>query len=220
MGHFVLGFKALFRVWTDDAFASQVGRWLGSHPAGVEPAAAAPAAAAPAPAPVPQAVVPLPRQPRTPHPTSVPATKLPAETAAMPGSASAPTPTARNEALSLLAVLQRDARLLDFLKESIAGFSDEEVGAAARPVHQEAAAVIERIFGVVPLCAVPEGTNVVIPAGYDPTQYRLVGNVPEEAGPLHGTLVHPGWKAVRADVPAWNGRPDTAIVVAPIEVEF
>ena len=214
MGHFVLGFKALFRVWTDDAFASQVGRWLGSHPAGTEPAPAPPP-----PAPVLQAAVPLPRQPRTPHPAPAPAAKLPAETPATTP-APAPAPSARNEALSLLAVLQRDARLLDFLKESITAFSDAEVGAAARPVHKEAAAVIERIFGVVPLCAVPEGTSVEIPAGYDPSQYRLVGHVPEEAGPLHGVLVHPGWKAVRADVPAWNGRADAAIVVAPIEVEF
>ena len=214
MGHFVLGFKALFRVWTDDAFASQVGRWLGSHPAGAEPASAPPL-----PAPVLQAAVPLPRQPRTPHPTSAPAAKLPTETAAAT-LAPSPLPSSRNEALSLLAVLQRDARLLDFLKESITDFSDAEVGAATRSVHKEAASVIERIFGVVPLCAVAEGTSVEIPAGYDPAQYRLVGNVPEEAGPLHGVLVHPGWKAVRADVPAWNGRADTAIVVAPIEVQF
>ena len=213
MGHFVLGCKALFRVWTDDAFASQVGRWLGNHPAGAETAAAPPP-----PAPVLQAV-PLPRQPRTPHPSAVPASKPPTEPAKAK-TAPASTPAARNEALSLLAVLQRDARLLDFLKESLAGFSDAEVAAAARPIHKEAAAVIERIFGVVPLCEVPAGTHVEIPVEYDPAQYRLSGNVPEEGGPLHGVLVHPGWKAVRADVPAWNGRPEAAIVVAPIEVEF
>ena len=213
MGHFVLGCKAFFRVWTDDAFASQVGRWLGNHPA-----AAKTTVPPPPPTPVLRAV-PLPRQPRTPHPSAAPASK-PSTEPAKAKTVSASIPGARNEALSLLAVLQRDARLLDFLKGSLADFSDAEVAAAARPLHKEAAAVIERIFGVVPLCEVPAGTPVEIPAGYEPAQYRLLGNVPEEGESLHGVLVHSGWKAVRADVPAWNGRPEAAIVVAPIEVEF
>ena len=213
MGHFVLGCKALFRVWTDDAFASQVGRWLGNHPAGAEPAATPPP-----PTPVLQAV-PLPRQPRTPHPSAAPAAKTATGTAATK-TVPVSNPAPRHEALSLLAVLQRDARLLDFLKEPLTGFSDAEVGAATRPVHKEAAAVIERIFGVVPLCEIARGTDVEIPAEYDSSQYRLLGDVPEEGGLLHGVLVHPGWKAVRADVPAWNGRPDAASVVSPIEVEF
>ena len=214
MGHFVLGCKAFFRVWTDDAFASQVGRWLGNHPAGAEPAATPPP-----PAPVLRAL-PLPRQPRTPHLAAAPASKPLDGTLAAAKNVPASPPAARNEALSLLAVLQRDARLLDFLKASLADSSDAEVGAAARPIHKEAAAVIERIFGVVPLCEVAEGTLVEIPAEYDPSQYRLLGQVPKEGGPLHGILVHPGWKAARADVPAWNGQPDAASVVAPIEVEI
>ncbi len=109
MGHFALGFRALFRIWTDDAFASQVGRWLGDHPAG----------AAPTPAPIPAPVLqaePLALHPRVPHP----AAKAPALPAAPP----TPAPAPRNEALSLLAVLQRDARLLDFLKEPLADFTD------------------------------------------------------------------------------------------------
>jgi hypothetical protein len=44
--------------------------------------------------------------------------------------------------------------------------------------------------------------------------------LPATDGPLHGVLVHPGWKANRADVPAWNGRADGANVVAPVEVEL
>ena len=35
----------------------------------------------------------------------------------------------RHDALSLLAVLQREARLLDFLKEPVEGYSDAQVGA-------------------------------------------------------------------------------------------
>src|SRR5262249_23557231 len=38
-------------------------------------------------------------------------------------------------ALTLLAAFQREGRLVDFLQQEIAGFSDEEIGAAARVVH-------------------------------------------------------------------------------------
>ena len=75
MGHFALGFQALFRVWTDDAFASQVGKWLGNHPTGEENTPAAPAATAPAP--VLQAE-PLPRAPREPRAAVTPNIKAPA----------------------------------------------------------------------------------------------------------------------------------------------
>ena len=147
----------------------------------------------------------------TPAPAPVPAP--------VPAPAPAPVAAPRHEALSLLAVLQREARLLDFLKEPIEGYSDTQIGAAVRSVHKDSAAAVERMFGVVPLDASAEGASVEVPAGYDPARYRLVGNVPAQA-PMRGKLAHPGWKATRADVPAWTGRTDAAQVIAPTEVEF
>jgi len=49
----------------------------------------------------------------------------------------APVPPERAHAssLALLSALQREGRLLDFLQQEVAAFSDEEVGAAARVVH-------------------------------------------------------------------------------------
>ena len=150
----------------------------------------------------------------------------PPETAAplVPAPTPVPTPApappaARHEALSLLAVLQREARLLDFLKEPIEGYSDAQIGAAVRGVHKDSAAVIDRMFGVEPLQSGAEGGAVEVPAGYDPARYRLVGNVPGQ-GPLRGKLAHPGWQATRNDVPEWTGRADAAQVIAPAEVEF
>ena len=208
MRRFALGWKALFRVWTNHAFASQVGRWLeASQAAGASPAAA------PSPAPARQAAEPVRLHPRTGHTTTLSISRS--------STGNAAGPSGRHDAaLSLLAVLQRDARLLDFLKESTEGYSDAEVGAATRSVHKEAAAVIERLFGVAPMSPEAEGASVEVPAGYDPARYRLLGNVPKGAGPWRGTLVHPGWKAVRADVPAWTGRHDAANVLAPTEVQF
>ncbi len=150
---------------------------------------------------------------------TTPEPSAPATPAVVPP-APVPVPAAvRHDALSLLAVLQREARLLDFLKEPIEGYSDAQIGAAVRSVHKDSAAVIERMFGVEPLQAGAEGGPVEVPAGYDPARYRLVGNVPSQ-GPLRGKLAHPGWQATRSDVPEWTGRAEAAQVIAPAEVEF
>src|SRR3974390_2781535 len=40
-------------------------------------------------------------------------------------------------ALQILGILQRDARLVDFLMEDIGPYTDDQVGAAARKMHDE-----------------------------------------------------------------------------------
>ena len=127
-------------------------------------------------------------------------------------------PPGRSDALGLLSVLQREGRLLDFLKEGISGFSDAEIGAAVRPVHKDCAAVVERIFGVQPVSRLEEGQPIEVLAGYDPAQYRVVGPAPG-AGTIRGSVAHPGWKATRCELPAYHGRADSAMVIAPVEVE-
>ncbi|MGC3970646.1 MAG: DUF2760 domain-containing protein [Pirellulales bacterium] len=56
---------------------------------------------------------------------------LPPPTAAPAKPAEAPKKPARSDALTLLAALQREARLVDFLKEKLDGYSDAQIGAAA-----------------------------------------------------------------------------------------
>src|SRR4029450_12664116 len=53
--------------------------------------------------------------------------------------AQAPT---RSDALTLLATLQREARLIDFLMEDLAGYDDAHIGAAARDMHRASAAAL------------------------------------------------------------------------------
>ena len=36
-----------------------------------------------------------------------------------------------------LAILQRDSRLIDFLQEDIAAYSDDQIGAAVREIHDQ-----------------------------------------------------------------------------------
>jgi hypothetical protein len=125
----------------------------------------------------------------------------------------------RSEALSLLAVLQREARFVDFIKEPIAGYSDAQVGAAARDVHKSCAAAVDRLFSLQPLSEAAEGAQITVPRGFDPAQFRLTGNISNEP-PFHGTLRHHGWKAAKCEVPEWTGNDASAMIVAPAEVEL
>jgi hypothetical protein len=68
-----------------------------------------------------------------PSAVAEPAKPQPKQDAKKP--AAAPRP--RSEALTLLATLQREARFVDFIKESLEGYSDAQIGAVARDVHRD-----------------------------------------------------------------------------------
>src|SRR5262245_56963931 len=57
----------------------------------------------------------------------------------------------QSEAITLLATLQREARLVDFLQENLGSYSDDQVGAAVREIHRESAAVLDRLFAIKPI---------------------------------------------------------------------
>jgi len=126
---------------------------------------------------------------------------------------------ARSEALSLLAVLQQEARLVDFLKEPLDGYTDVQIGAAVRDVHRDGAAALERLFAIRPLRREAEGSDVTVPAGFDAGAVRLTGRV-TGAPPYRGTLRHPGWTTTKAELPRWTGDAAAARVIAPAEVEI
>ena len=149
---------------------------------------------------------------------------LPAPAAVTPTPAVAPAAPVRvepqrSDALNLLAVLQREARLVDFLKENIAPLADDQIGAAVRDVHRSAAAALDRMFALRPVMAEPEGSKVDVPAGFDAGRVRLVGNVAGQP-PFRGTLQHAGWEATKVQLPEWSGSEKAARVVAPAEVEL
>lgn len=125
---------------------------------------------------------------------------------------------AHDDALQLLALLQRDARLIDFTQEDISSYSDAEVGGAARVVHQGCAKVLREHFTLAPVRTEPEGARITLPAGFDAHAVRLTGNVVGQA-PFSGTLSHRGWRATEVRLPQ---RADTfdAHVLAQAEVEL
>ncbi len=144
-----------------------------------------------------------------------------AEVPAPPKPKPAPPPCGpiRSEALTLLATLQREARFVDFVQEPLTGYSDAQVGAAARDVHRDCGKVLERLFALRPIVASQEGVEVEVPVGFDPGRYRLTGNVTGQP-PFRGRLAHPGWEATICELPKWSGRQSAARVVAPVEVEL
>ena len=130
-----------------------------------------------------------------------------------------PQPPVRSDALTLVATLQREARLIDFLKEPLGDYPDAQIGAVARDVHRDCGKVLDRLFAIRPVLSDQEGAQVEVPAGFDSGRYRLTGNVTGEP-PFRGRLAHHGWEAAACEVPAWSGTKAAARIVAPVEVEL
>ena len=130
--------------------------------------------------------------------------------------APAPSPAADTSALRLLALLQREGRLVDFCEEELSGFPDAQVGAAARAVHAGCRKALREAFAPVAVRNEAEGAPVVLEAGFDPDAVRLTGNVRGDP-PFSGTLRHHGWRASAQKLPTATG---DATVLAPAEVEL
>ena len=129
-----------------------------------------------------------------------------------------PQPASIDAALQLLALLQRDARLIDFVQEDLAGYSDAEIGGPARLVHEGCAKVLRKHFTLVPVRPEAEGSPVTLAAGFDARAIRLTGNVVGQA-PFRGSLSHCGWRATDVRLPTLAAGHDAA-VLAPAEVEL
>jgi len=137
--------------------------------------------------------------------------------------ASAPVKADAGEgALSLLGVLQREARLVDFLMEDIAPYSDEQVGAAVRAIHENSRKTLERLFELAPVVDGVEGTVTNLAStgisSKDGVRVKLVGKVPADGKVESGILQHRGWLVRRADLPP-VGSAEKARIIAPAEIE-
>jgi hypothetical protein len=146
-----------------------------------------------------------------------PRAAAPAKPAAAPPTPAAPPPARTSDgALQILAILQRDSRLLDFLMEDVSSYSDDQIGAAVRELHDQCRDSINRYVRLEPVIDGVEGTFTKAPSS-DPGVVRFVGNVPAKP-PTGGLLRHKGWKAAKIDLPAAT-RQDAGII-APAEIEI
>ena len=126
-----------------------------------------------------------------------------------------PTQTA---ALQLLGLMQREARFVDFIQEDVAPYTDAEIGAAARVVHEGCRKVLREHFAIAPVRTEAEGTRITLQAGFDAAAVRLTGNVVGQA-PFTGTLGHRGWQVTEVKLPQLTDS-RAAKVIAQAEVEL
>ncbi|TWT65389.1 DUF2760 domain-containing protein [Allorhodopirellula solitaria] len=149
---------------------------------------------------------------RIEQPTPAAASEPTAKTAPSPK----PAP-AQNPAITLLATLQRDARLIDLIYEDLDQYQDAQVGAAARPCLKQCRQSLDRILKIDKLVASNESEAITVPADASVARYRWIGESPASDG---GTakLVHPGWQATEMQLPQWSGQAADAEIIAPAQV--
>ncbi|WP_394828322.1 DUF2760 domain-containing protein [Pendulispora albinea] len=213
---------AFFRVLFDGAFAARV--WGAQSPEALPPAR-------PAPSPEPVRELEAPKAaPASDRAPAKPANEAPAATVETPAPARTSTATAVaaataskaessvEGALQLLALFQREGRLVDFLTQEIAPFGDAEIGATARVIHEGCRKALLSHATIVPVRAENEDSPVTLNTGFDPAEVKLTGNV-KGSGPYRGILRHRGWRAKEIALPAAVPGHD-ATILCPAEVEL
>ncbi len=137
-------------------------------------------------------------------------------------STAAPIPEASpspRAAIQMLAILQREGRLIDFLQEDLSDYDDAQIGAAVRSIHQNCKKDLEAHMELKPIIDEEEGSRVTVPQNFDPNAIRLTGNVTGEP-PFNGALRHRGWRAEKVSLPITAHKDKAHWIIAPAEVEI
>ncbi len=121
-------------------------------------------------------------------------------------------------ALQLLGLLQQEARFVDFIEEDVTQFSDAEIGAAARVVHEGSRKVLHQHFSFAPVREENEDSRLTLAADFDASAIRLTGNVVGQP-PFTGTLIHRGWRVTEVKLPkVVDGHELNVIAAAEVEL--
>jgi hypothetical protein len=153
--------------------------------------------------------------------------RLPAslEHGAMAGPSRAPASEAAparednsDRAVQLLALLQRDGRLVDFVTEDLSTYSDAQIGAAVRDIQAGCRRVLDRYVTLEPVVNNREGDPITLGQELDTAAIRLVGNVTGKP-PFSGRLLHRGWRISHVQLPPLGDAAARAIV-AQAEIEI
>lgn len=123
-----------------------------------------------------------------------------------------------NAALQLLGLLQREGRLVDFLQEDVSGYTDAQIGAAARVVHDQCRKALQSHITLERIRSEVEGQKITVVQGFSASEIRLIGQVSGEP-PFTGALTHAGWRVANIELPKLSEGHDVR-VIAPAEVEL
>lgn len=157
-------------------------------------------------------------EPTTAKPAPAPAPVVPAAPAPVVKPEPQPPERVHASGLAVLAMLQREGRLIDFLQEDLATFPDADIGAAARAVHSGCRKALAQCLTLEPVLRDAEGATVTVATGFDANRIRLTGNI-RGAGPFRGELRHHGWMTTAVRLPNLSEALDPR-VLAPAEVEL
>jgi hypothetical protein len=127
-------------------------------------------------------------------------------------------PASTGPDLRVLAVLQRDGRLIDFLEEDIDSYADAQIGAAVRDIHRGCRKSLRDYLTIEPIMNAAEEERVTIAADFDPAAIRLIGNI-NGSPPFQGVLKHHGWRVKAVHLPVLPAARDDTSVLSPAEVE-
>ena len=153
---------------------------------------------------------------RIPPDVSADLVQAPAQAPAAPPPTPPPDPGDR--AIQVLAILQRDGRLVDFLMEDLAGYDDAQVGAAVRDVQAACRQSIEKYLTLEPVMAEAEGQRVAVDRHADASRVKVLGNITGQP-PYRGPLRHRGWDATRIDLPPLPAAGRSVLAPAEVEIE-
>jgi hypothetical protein len=126
------------------------------------------------------------------------------------------------EFIHLLSRLQEKGRFVDFLMEEIGSYSDQQVGTAARFVHDGCRAVVREYLDLAPVQSGDEGASITFPEPRSPAEIQFLGRS-AAVFPVTGRLVHRGWRVVKSRLPHIIAQADTGVpsdIVAPAQVEL
>lgn len=129
--------------------------------------------------------------------------------------------SSHSDVLTLLSLFQEKGRLLDFLMDDITLYSDAQVGAAGRVVHQGCSKVLSEFFNVSPLHTDDEGTVINLRKEDSILAYRVLGRSFDQT-PFDARILHRGWGTDKVNVPRRSLAPNTLsnkFVISPVEVE-
>lgn len=151
-------------------------------------------------------------------PASTPATAAPAAPPAAPVQRQQPSRAAEAGAVQMLAILQRQGRLIDFLQEDLRMYDDAQIGAAVRNVHEGCKQALGEHVTLEPIFQETEGSTVAVEPGFNTYAIRLTGDVVGEP-PFRGTLRHRGWRVMNINLPKQAAGQNKELIVAAAEVE-
>lgn len=123
----------------------------------------------------------------------------------------------RDGSLAMLALLQREGRLVDFLQEDIEDYDDSDIGAAVRDIHRGCRKVLNDYLTLEAIMPGEEDDSVTVPLGFDVGEVKLLGEIKGDP-PFKGVLRHHGWRAKETNFPKLTGDVDRHVLV-PAQVE-